>query len=181
MRLLRALLCVLPGVSAFFFDPSWWLDLRAEVLTFLSILIGAALFRLGRGLPQLAVERLDTSEVQRIAEAFKIVGDRLVWVFGITGLSILCLLATEPLLACGHDSLFVRGATSTTLILSALALDRAVALVRGDRDLIRQQAELLKRDALKRYAEQSASVLDEAERRKPFSSREGYGELHKPE
>ena len=179
MRFLRALLCVLAGVSAFFFDPSWWIDLRPEALTFLSILLGAVLFRLGRGLPQLAIDRVVVSEVQRIGEAFMVVGDRLVWVFGVTALSILCLLAIEPLLAYGRDSLLVRGATSITLLLSALSLDRAVALVKGDRDLIRQQAELLRRDAWKRDAERSAAVLDEAERRKPFSSPDGYGGLHK--
>lgn len=178
MKWLLVTLLVLLAACAFFFDLSWWLDLRAEVLTFLSILLGAVLFRLGRGLPQLAVERLDASEVQRIAEAFKIVGDRLVWVFAVTGLSIICMLATEPLLPCGPDSLFVRGATSVTLALSALSLERAIALVRGDRDLIRQQAELLKRDAQKRGAERSAEVLDDAERRRPMSSHEGYGGLH---
>ena len=178
MKWLRALLCLLPPVCAFFFDLSWWFDLRAEVLTFLSILLGAVLFRLGRGLPQLAVERLAASKVQRIANAFKVVGDRLVWVFAITALSILLLLAVEPLLTLGSDSLFVRGATAMTLLLSALSLERAIALVIGDRDLIRQQAQLLEVDARKRHAELSALALDEAERRKPISSQEGYGGLH---
>ena len=178
MILLRVLPCLLLGFFAFFFDPSWWISLRAEVLTFLSILLGAVLFRLGRGLPQLAVERLEASEVQRIADAFKVVGDRLVWVFAVTGLSIVCLLLTVPFLDLGHDSLTVRLAASATLLLSAVSLERAIALVGGDRDLIRLQAELLKRDARKRDAGQTKVVLDDAERRKPFVSQKGYGDLH---
>lgn len=178
MKLLRAFLCLLPSLVAFFFDPSWWIDLRVESLTFLSILLGAVLFRLGRGLPPLAVERLDASEVQRVADAFKVVGDRLVWVFAITGLSIVGMLLTAPLLALGNESLAVRGAASATLFLSALSVERAIALVRGDRDLIRQQADLLKKDARKRDAGRTVDALDDAERRRPFATQKGYGELH---
>lgn len=181
MKVVRAFLCLLPSVLVFFFDPSWWIGLRAEVLTFLSILFGAVLFRLGRGLPQLTVDRLDPSEVQRIADAFKIVGDRLVWVFAITGSSIAGVLLTVPLLVFGNDSLPVRAAATATLLLSALSVERAIALVRGDRDLIRLQAELLKKDARKRYVSTTVGVLDEAERRNPFTPTKGYGELHESE
>ena len=175
-RWLLLLLCV-PGVCAFFFDPSWWLDSRSKALTFLAILLGAVLFRLGRGLPQLTVERLGSSEIELIAEAFKVVGSHLVWVFCITVLAILCLILTEPFLILGHDSWAVRLATSTTLVLSTMALERTVAVVRGDRDLIRLQADLVKRDAWKRNAGESAKSLDKAEREKPMTPADGYGGL----
>ena len=169
---------LLGGVAALFLKPGLWFDLRTEILTFLSILLGAVLFRLGRGLPQLTVERLRSSEVQRIGEAFEVVGDRLVWVFAVTGLAILCLILTEPLLAFGHSSIPIRGITWVSISLLALSLDRAIALVGGDRDLVRLQAGLLRRDTQKRDAEKSAAALNEAERQRPLSPHKGYGGIH---
>lgn len=177
MKWLRLLLFCVPGFCAFFFDPGWWLDSRPEALTFLAILLGAVLFRLGRGLPQLTVERLGSSEIERIAEAFKVVGGRLVWVFGVTALAILCLILTELFLTLGRDSWVVRLATSATLVFSIVALERTVAVVKGDRDLIRLQADLVKRDARKRDAAESAKALDEAEQKKPITPADGYGGL----
>ncbi len=177
---LQLLICAAMGTIALFVEPRQLLDLRTEVLTFLSILLGAVLFRLGRGLPQLAVEQLEVLEVKRIANAFKELARRLMWVFFVTGVTVLLLIAAEPLMALAHGWQFLqRGVAFVASGLSTFAFVRAVAVVLGDRDLVNLQADLIERDAQKRHATKAAAELDKAEQAKPFATPEGYGGLTK--
>lgn len=174
----QILICLFFAVMALFGEPSHLLELRTELLTFLSILLGAVMFRLGRGLPQLAMEQLDVQDVQRIADAFREVAGRLLGVFAVTGITILFLIAAEPLLTLADSWPRIRqGVVFVGAFLVTFALVRAVAVVLGDRDLVDLQAELLKQDALKRHAKEFNARMNRAERERPFSSSEEYGGL----
>ena len=173
-------ICIAFAIGALFVEPNELLTLRAEVLTFLSILLGAVLFRLGRGLPQLAVEELTLNEVQRLTDAFKVVGERLVWVFWVTVFAIFLLILIEPLHTNFCDSWLVRVAFSMTAFSIALSLVRVVAVVQGDKDLIWQQAELVKHNARKRSVKREIEDLNEAQRKKPLTPSEGYGDITRP-
>ena len=175
---LQLLVCAAMGALALLVEPRHLLDLRTEVLTFLSILLGAVLFRLGRGLPPLAMEQLEVREIKRIADAFKEVARRLMWVFGVTGITVLFLIAAEPLMTLAHGSpLLQRGVAFLASSLSAFAVVRAVVVVLGDRDLVNLQADLIVRDAQKRYAREASAELDRAEEDRPFTTSEDYGGL----
>ena len=175
---LQLLVCVIMGTLAFVVEPRHLLDLRTEVLTFLSILLGAVLFRLGRGLPPLAVERLEVRQIKRVADAFKEVARRLMWVFAATGITVLFLIAAEPLMALAHGSpMLQRIVAFIASSLSAFAVVRAVVVVLGDRDLVNLQADLIVRDAQKRHARETSAKLDKAEEERPFTTSEDYGGL----
>ena len=181
MKWLQSAICVLCTLFPLFVDPRFWPDLRTEILVFLSVLLGAVLFRLGRGLPQLEVDSVSLTEVNRLADAYKLVGDRLVWVFAITMAAILFTIVNKPLLAISQEwSWVVRSIGCVTTLVVTLALVRAGAVVLGDRDLIRHQVELLKRAAQKRHADEQAERLDEAERQTPMAPSEGYGGIRRP-
>ena len=172
---LQLAICTAIAIGALFFEPTELLKLRLEILTFLSILLGAVLFRLGRGLPQLAVEELSLEEVQRIADAFKVIGERLVWVFWVTVCSISLLIFIEPLHSKFCETWFLRFAFSITVFVVALSLVRVLAVVQGDKDLIWQQAELVKRNAKKRAAKKKIEDLNEVRRSTPHSPSDNYG------
>lgn len=174
MMWLQLSICTAFAIGAFFF-PTELLTLRLEILTFLSILLGAVLFRLGRGLPQLAVEELNLKEVERIADAFKVIGERLVWVFWVAAFAISLLILIDPLYSKFCDTWFVRLASLITAFFIALSLVRVVAVVQGDKDLIWQQAELVKKNAKKRSAKKKIEDLNEARRGTPQSPSENYG------
>ena len=180
MKWHQAPICMAVAVMALFVEPSCLLELRTELLTFLSILFGAVMFRLGRGVPQLAMEQLGVQDVRRIADAFKEVARRLLSVFAVTGITALFLIVAEPLLALADYWPRVRqGIVFVGAFLVTFALVRAIAVVLGDRDLVYLQAELLKQDALKRHAKKATAKLDRAERENPFASSEEYGGLKK--
>ena len=177
---LQLAICIAFAMGALFIEPIELLALRTEILTFQSILLGAVLFRLGRGFTQLALDELRLGEVQQIADAFKVVGGRLVWVFGVTALAIVLLIVIEPLHTKFCDSWVVRTISSITTFCIALSLVRVMAVVQGDKDLIWQQAELVKRNAQLRSAKQEIEDLDEAQNRRPLSPSEGYGGIKDP-
>lgn len=177
---LQLLVCVAAGVVAVLVEPTSWLGLRVEILTFLSVLLAAVLFRLGRGLPNLAWEGMKSEEAQHIADTFKIVGGRLVFVFTAVGGTVLWLILVESLYAAFCDSPVIAGVVAwITGFLISFSLVRAVVLVLGDRDLIALQVELVRRIMQKRRATENKRRLDEAEREKPPPPPDGYGGLHK--
>ena len=177
---LQVLICAATGVAACFAEPKLLLDMRGELLTFLSVLLGAVLFRLGRGFPQLALDQLDVQEVRRIVAAFKVVAGRLLAVFAITGTTVLVLVLAEPVLTWVERFPAIRRlVTCTTSVLVAFTIVRAVAVVLGDKDLLYLQARLVERDAEKRHARNAAAKLDKAEQEKPFTTPKDYGGLHK--
>ena len=105
---------------------------------------------------------------------------RLMWVFFVTGVTVLLLIAAEPLMALAHGWQFLqRGVAFVASGLSTFAFVRAIAVVLGDRDLVNLQADLIERDAQKRHATKAAAELDKAEQAKPFATSEGYGGLTK--
>ena len=177
----QMLICAAIGVAAFFAEPRLLLDMRAELLTFLSVLLGAVLFRLGRGFPQLALDQMDVQQVSRVADAFKIVAGRLLGVFAVTGTTVLFLVLTEPILALvDRWPSIQRIVTCTTSMLVAFAVVRAVAVVLGDKVLLDMQADLVKRDAAKRHARTAAAELDRAGQEAPFTTPKDYGGLRPP-
>ena len=154
MKWLQLLICLISASVPLLIEPCHWPDFRSEILIFLSVLLGAVLFRLGRGLPQLEIGSLSLDKVQRLADAYKVVGDRLVWVFSVTTAAILLSVVNEPLLAYFQNRPFaVRTIGCVTVFVVVLSVVRAWAVVIGDRDLIRQQAELLKLAARKRLVD----------------------------
>ena len=181
MMWIQASICVVSVLFPLFVEPRYWPDLRTETLVFLSILLGAVLFRLGRGIPSLAVESARLVDVQRLTEAFKVVGYRLVWVFAVTAIAILLVILNKPLLSISQDwPWLVRVIGCATVLMITLSVVRAVVMVMGDLDIIRQQAELLKRSAEACHAAESKEALDKAERLNPLASSEGYGGIEKP-
>ena len=177
---LQVLICAATGMAAFFADPDLLLNLRGELLTFLSVLLGAVLFRLGRGFPQLTLDQLDVQEVHRIVAAFKVVAGRLLVVFAVTGTTVLILVLAEPVLTWVERFPAIRRfVTCAMSVLVALTVVRAVAVVLGDKALLDLQAHLVKRDAEKRHARNATAKLDKAEQEKPFATPKDYGGLHK--
>lgn len=177
---LQLLICAATGMAALLVEPKHLLDLRTEVLTFLSILLGAVLFRLGRGLPQLAVEQLDVQEVKSVADAFKEVTRRLMWVFSVTGITVLFLIAVEPLMTLMHGwPSLRRGVIFVASSLSVFAFVRTIAVVLGDQDLVNLQADLMERDAQMRHTKQAAAELNKAEEEKPHAPSKDYGGFRK--
>ena len=78
----------------------------------------------------------------------------------------------------GETPLWVRPAvTSLGMFSLALVICRAVALVRGDLDLIRLQAKLLVQDARSRRAREQAEEIEDARRTRPFRNPPDYGGL----
>lgn len=181
MKWLQVSICLISASVPLVVDPCHWPDLRTQILVFLSVLLGAVLFRLGRGLPQLEIGSLSLGKVQRLADAYKVVGDRLVWVFTVTTAAIILTVVNEPLLAYFQNRpLAVRTIGCVTVFVVTLSVVRAWAVVIGDRDLIRQQAELLKLAARKRLVDKVTKRLDDAEGQNPLTPSEGYGGIRKP-
>ena len=139
----------------------------------LSILAGAVLFRLGRGLPQLALEELRDDEVAKLAAAFRQVSKRLVVFFYVVGFAILSQLAVQ-LVPATLSSNWSKTVVAVSLFLSAFVCLRAVLLVRGDADLVDLQAKLLE-DNHKRRAVREA--LKRADDERPLKPPPGYGGL----
>ena len=177
---LQLFVCVAGGTIAVLVGPSFWMSIRMEVLTFLSVLLAAVLFRLGRGIPDLAWEGADSDRVRRIAGSFKIVGDRLAYMFGVVAGAVLWLILIEPLHAsfC-HSPRITQGLAWITGFLVFFSLVRAVVLVSGDRNLISLQVDLVERIAHRQDVSEEKKRLDAAEHDRPLRPPDGYGGLHK--
>ena len=176
-------------VAAVFMESHHWAHIRAGTMLVLSILAGAVLFRLGRGMPTVDMDELEVVEVEELTSAFQIVTNRLVWIVKVTGVALVGLVGIDfihkvvecLLLEFSISPTFaVQATTGLLAFVIALAFCRAVMLVRGDQDLVVVQSRNMVKVAQRRHARHGRSMLDEAEGEHPFQPPTGYGKLIEP-
>ena len=156
-------------------DLEVWLAAAPGVMVSLSVIAAAILFRLGRGLPGFSVDELNVEDIRKLTSAYTAVAKRLGTILVLVGLAIGSVIAAYFV---GETPLWVRPAvTSLGMFSLALVICRAVALVRGDLDLIRLQAKLLVQDARSRRAREQAEEIEDAQRTRPFRNPPGFGGL----
>lgn len=161
-------------------DTCRWLDVVPAVMICMSILAAAVLFRLGRGLPQLPVERLNTERVTTLTTAYVEVARRLAFILAFTTLALLTLAIARLALTEREELIdwpIAEELMAVSVFFSALALVRGIALVKGDVDLVRLQASLTKDEVVLRRAEESKSRLEGSQKNHPFKMPENYGGL----
>ncbi|MDJ0947241.1 MAG: hypothetical protein QNJ30_27655 [Kiloniellales bacterium] len=167
-------------------QPTHW-DEVGRGLTFALSLLGAAvLVRLARGMPVSDTGYFDVEEMRDLSRAVRKVYKALMLLFVVIICSILGLVFIGVLHgAISHISNLDPGtiltlkqsATGVLVALVAFALLRAVALIKGDYDLVKKQASLMERAVERRQAARQAERLEAAEKEAPFEKREGYGKL----
>ena len=159
-------------------DSGRWFAIVSEIMLALSILAAAVLFRLGRGLPPFAVEQLSGSRLRELSDAYGEVARRLAWMLALTALAI-ASLAISRLALTTEGSLEAwpvgRELMSASVLLSTLALVRAVPLVMGDIKLIRLQADLVQEEARLRWGRQAKALSDQANRDDAYETPKDYG------
>ena len=145
------------------------------VMLSVSVVAAAVLFRLGRGLPEFRVQDLDIEDIENLTSAYTAVAKRLSAILALIG-------ATIGLLIAAH---FVKEApgwvgslvTSLGVFSVGFVVCRAMALVRGDLDLIGLQGTLMAKEARSSRVRERAQALDGAQKATPFKNPEGYGGL----
>lgn len=167
-------------------EPDHWDLIRSEALLVLSVLAGAVLFRLGRGLPSISIDHLEVDEARSLAETYRVVTRRLAYVAGVTALALIGLATVgilHRLIATylPPDSGAVLAALVTAMLaaLIAFAFCRAVDLVLGDLSSVTVQSESIVKGVQRRHAREQDEALDKAGRDEPFEEPSNYGDLVK--
>lgn len=167
--------------GAAFLEFSDWNAIRTECMTLLAIVGGSVLFRLGRGVPSIAVEHMKPEDVQRLGRALEAVTRRLAVIAGVIACALLGLTVIGPMYEILEGRLWaVDAADALVAGLMAFVACRIVILVLGDLSLVKVQAECLTesaRHAQRSRAEVEIRVLDEAGRASPHKQSSNYGGL----
>ena len=184
----RWLQIMIPGavaVGAFFaMEPSHWASIRGGSMIVFSVLVGALLFRLGRGIPPVTVDYLEVDEAKDMASAFKTVARRLAIVAGVStaalfGLAVVGVLhQTVDQHLPPHIGAFC--AKLLTAVLAggiAFAFCRAFMVIRGDLSSIALQSDNMVKCVQRRHARDKIAALDEAEKDRPFKAPANYGKF----
>ena len=181
----KCLQIVVPAIMAIiafnFMEPRHWAEIRTEALLTLSILSGAVLFRLGRGMPTVPADDLTVAEVKKLAVAFEVVVRRLVWIIVITGAAIIGLAIVGFGQEISESRISYQLGNAVLMFLIVFAICRGVILVLGDPDLAVLQSDLLVQSAQRHSARAEEGKLTAAENDQPFKSPRNYGKLIEPD
>ena len=173
---------LLPTVAAvacyFHMEPSRWLDIKQEIMLVLSIMAGAVLFRLGRGVPYMEVGELSTTDIKKLAEAMKIISLRLSYVLAVTSISLIGLALIEVI----HKiTPITQASTALLAFFIVFSICRAVMLVMGDINFTVLQSEIMVKNAQRRSAKRNSAALtkemEKENERSPFHPPSNYGNL----
>ena len=163
-------------------DRVSWNAIRSDMIVTLAVMAGAALFRLGRGLPALEIDYLLTDETKAITKGLEEASERLAYMVAAIIVTIIALTFIEFMFDAVDEVVppnlagIVCNALSATMAgMIAFVVIRGIALVKGDLSLIRLQAKITRETVQRRHAEKAEKALDEASEASPFKSPTGYG------
>lgn len=171
---------VIAIISYTYMELSQWSEVQSALMLPLSVLAGAVLFRLARGVPELPMDELETEKIKTLVSAYQTVTRRLAWMLGVTIFSIIGLIFIDF----ARDLFELPTELYTDLIQFAAALVvfgvvfsffRGLALVLGDLDYAKIQSELILTNAQQRNARARITDLNEAEEKKPHKTSPNYG------
>ena len=176
---------LLAGGGAFIaMEPCHWDTIRSEAMLVLSVLAGAVLFRLGRGLPPVSIDHLEIDEAYSLAEAYKVVSRRLAYVAGVTaaaliGLAVIGVFHRFIALYLPPDLVAFFGSIATAILAAviAFAFCRAIELVLGDISTVAIQSDSIVKGVQRRQAREAEKALAKAQRDQPFEKTSNYGEI----
>ena len=161
-----------------YMSPLQWLGIKQEIMLVLSIMAGAILFRLGRGIPYMEVGELSIGDIRKLADAMKTISFRLSYVLAVTSISLIFLSLIEII----HRS--IQAPQTTTAVLAffiVFSVCRAVVVVMGDINFTALQSEIMIKNARRRSAKRKVSIVSEQmikeERENPFRPPSNYGNL----
>lgn len=181
-RWLQIVIPLAVAVGAFLLmEPNHWDSIRDGSMIALSVLVAAVLFRLGRGIPPIAVDYLEIDEAKILAKTFKTIARRLAVVAGLSTAALLGL-AVIGVLHQAVDQLSM-GMFCTKLLTAALAgimafaFCRAVMVVLGDLSSVALQSNNMVKCVQRRHARDKMAALDEAEKEQPFKAPPNYGKF----
>lgn len=179
------LIPIVVGATAGYFVPlSFWKDIMSPALTALSIVAGAGLVRLARGIPFTNPDHFTVQEVRSVASALKLVARRIKLLVIVSLIAIMLVALSGPLsdfiekirvnhtLQLGLES-FISGITG---VVNGYVGVRLLHVLRGDLSLMELQAEVLEKAAARKAAKDEMQRL-EPEEGKAFRDPEGYGNL----
>lgn len=159
-------------------EPSLWIDIKREVMLVLSVMAGAILFRLGRGIPYMEVGELSISEIRKLANAMKTISFRLSYVLAVTSISLIGLALIEIIHRVTQTP---QAATAVLAFFIVFSICRAVMVVMGDINFTALQSEIMVQNARRRSAKRKANMVSEKmlkeERENPFRPPSNYGNL----
>ena len=165
-------------------EPFHWDSIRSEAMLVLSVLAGAVLFRLGRGLPQVSIDHLEIDEAKKLAEAYIVVSRRLAYVAGVTaaslvGLAVIGVFHRFIVLYLPPDLVAIVGSTATAILAAviAFAFCRAIELVLGDISTVAIQSDSIVKGVQRRQALEADKALGKAQQAQPFERPSNYGEI----
>ena len=181
--MLQIMLSLAAAVVAFLFmEPAHWGSIRDGAMIVFSILVAAVLFRLGRGIPPVAVDYMEIGEAKILAKTFKTIARRLSIVAGVSTAALLGLAAIGSFHQA--ETFYAKVLAAALAGVMAFAFYRAVMVVLGDLSSIALQSEnmvnCVRRRHVReqrRHARDKIAALDEAEKDQPFKKPSNYGKI----
>ena len=175
----RSVQIVLPLVAAAAaycgMDSSHWSEVRTEAMLVFSVMAGAVLFRLGRGVPSIDVGEIDVEDVKRLAHIYNKIAWRLSWVMASTAIALAGLALIE--FVNSHFASLAQWATAGLIFFIVFSSIRMIELVRGDIDLTKCLSSVMIKNAQRRHAKKQSESIEEAKRKDDFQPPDNYGKV----
>ena len=186
-RLLQIGFPLAASIGAFFaMETCQWDTIRSEAMLVLSVLAGAVLFRLGRGIPAISIDHLEVEEAENLTRDYKVVSRRLAYVAAVTAVALVGLATIGVVhryiaqnLPTDSGAVLAALATALLAFVIVFAFCRAVALVLGDLSSVAAQSDTIVNSVRRRRAREEEEALQKAERDKPFKKPTNYGDIVK--
>lgn len=157
-------------------DPAHWRDVKEPIMLVLSVMAGAVLFRLGRGIPPMDTDELRIHEIEEFTKVITTISVRLSIVMWVTGAALICLSLIDVVHKV-FEFLPHQISTGVLVFLITFAFCRAIIVVRGDVGFARFQSDIMVRNAKRRKNVQNLRDAVRLEQDESFQSPPNYGGL----
>ena len=163
------------AVVWFFVEPTQFNAFFLHLIILLSILGAAVLFRLGRGFPQLEVRYLDNEDIEKYCQAYQIASERMKVLFYVIIFTILLIILYGYIYEESEMNILNRIFVSVILGTVLFVLFRTWELVKFDVDLIRLQADLVKKSIRSERVNEEIERIEKDRSKNPIETPVGYG------
>lgn len=163
------------AVSYCVMDSSHWSEVRTEAMLVFSVMAGAVLFRLGRGVPSIDVGEIDVEDVKRLAYIYNTIASRLSWVMASNAIALAGLVLIEFIYK--YFTSVAQWATAGLIFSIVFSAIRAIDLVRGDVDLTKFLSSVMIKNAQRRHARKQSASIEKVKRKDEFRPPDNYGKI----
>ena len=175
-RIVRIVLPFAAAATAYCgMDSSHWSEVRTEAMLVFSVMAGAVLFRLGRGVPSMDVGELAMDDVQRLAYIYNTIASRLSWVMASTAITLAGLVLIEFIYK--YFTSVAQWATAGLIFSIVFSAIRAIDLVRGDVNLTKFLSSIMIKNAQRRHAKKQSASIEKVKHKDEFQPPDNYGRI----